>query len=57
MQGVKYVQSQQKRHGNDIFDVTLFFIFKRFHKERKKTKCFNIHRTLYILKLLGKIKG
>ena len=41
IKGVKYAQSQQQRHRNDIFDLTLCFIFKRFHKERKKTKCFN----------------
>ena len=30
------------------------YIFKRFDNKRKKTKCFNSHRTLYVLKYLAK---
>ena len=56
IQGVKYAQSQQQRDRTNIFDVTPFYTFKHFHKERKKAKRFNSHRTLCILKYPGKIK-
>ena len=54
IQGVKYVSKPAIMTSDDSFDLTLFFIFKSFHKERKKQSVLTVPK---VLRKLNKLKN